>query len=65
MQALLEQARPPIPYGVAVTPDGSKMYVANTDSNIVSVIDSATNMVTATIAVGPSPSRLAASSNRL
>ena len=43
------------PYGVAVTPDGSKIYVANVGSNSVSVIDTATNTVTATIAVGIGP----------
>ena len=32
------------PVGVAVTPDGSKVYVANGD-NTVSVIDTATNTV--------------------
>jgi YVTN family beta-propeller protein len=37
-----------LPFGVAVTPDGSKVYVANEASNTVSVIDMATNMV-----VGP------------
>ncbi len=38
----------PEPYGVAVTPDGSKVYVANF-SNSVSVIATATNTVTDTI----------------
>ena len=37
------------PIGVAVTPDGSKVYVANAGSNTVSVIDTATNTVIATI----------------
>jgi YVTN family beta-propeller protein len=45
---------------VAVTPDGSKVYVANsgynTVSNTVSVIATAKNMVIATIPVGPVPS---------
>ena len=40
-----------------MTPDGSKVYVANENSNNVSVIDTATNMVTATIAVGIDPLR--------
>ena len=40
------------PYGVAVTPDGSKVYVANAGSNSVSVISTATNAVTATVTVG-------------
>ena len=41
------------PFGVAVTPDGSKVYVANeaagTVAGTVSVIATASNMVTATI----------------
>jgi YVTN family beta-propeller protein len=39
------------PLGVAVSPDGSKVYVANKGSDIVSVIDRATLTVTATIAL--------------
>ena len=41
--------------GVAVTPDGTKVYVANTSRDTVSVIDAATNTVIATIAVGVGP----------
>ncbi len=44
-------------HGVAVTPDGSKVYVANENSNTVSVIATATNTVTATIPVGDGPQR--------
>ena len=33
--------------GVAVTPDGSKVYVTSIVANTVSVIDAATNTVTA------------------
>jgi len=40
---------------VAVTPDGSKVYVANFLSNNVSAIATATNTVTATIPVGSEP----------
>ena len=44
------------PAGVAVAPDGSKVYVANEAVNgTVSVIDTATNAVSATVAVGSSP----------
>ena len=39
---------------MAVTPDGSKVYVANRGNNTVSVID-ATNTVIATIPVGLAP----------
>ena len=42
--------------GVAAAPDGSKVYVANEAVNgTVSVIDTATNVVSATIAVGRHP----------
>jgi YVTN family beta-propeller protein len=53
------------PNGVAVTPDGTKVYVANSDwDNVfaidtVSVIDTAINNVTATVDVGGSPSGVA------
>ena len=42
------------PSGVAVTPDGSKIYVTNLN-NTVSVIATATNAVSATISVGHGP----------
>ncbi len=46
------------PLGVAVTPDGKHAYVANLGSNpgTVLVIDTATNMVVATVGVGNEPS---------
>src|SRR5207302_808905 len=43
------------PIGVAVTPDGTRVYVANINSSTVSVIDTATNTVVATVTVGPDP----------
>ena len=43
------------PQGVAVTPNGRAVYVANKGSNTTSVIDTATNMVIATVSVGPNP----------
>jgi YVTN family beta-propeller protein len=43
------------PFGVAVTPDGSRVYVANQSSGTVSVIDTATNAVVGpAIQIGPS-----------
>jgi YVTN family beta-propeller protein len=45
----------PVFGGVAVTPDGSKVYVANAASNNVSVIDTASNTVIATTPVGAAP----------
>jgi YVTN family beta-propeller protein len=39
------------PFGVAVTPDGSKVYVANRFSNSISVINTATNALAATIPI--------------
>jgi YVTN family beta-propeller protein len=38
-----------LPNGVAVTPDGTTAYVANIDSDTVSMISNATGTVTATI----------------
>ncbi len=43
------------PFGVVVSPDGSRVYVANLGSNIVSVIDTANDTMTATIPVGVHP----------
>ena len=41
------------PRGVAVSPDGTKAYVANGSADTVSVINTTTNAVDATITVGP------------
>ena len=41
--------------GVAVTPDGSKVYVTNEGCNTVSVIDAATSTVAETTPVGNGP----------
>ena len=43
------------PLGIAVTPDGKKVYVTNAESDNVSVIDTATNTVTATVNAGIYP----------
>jgi YVTN family beta-propeller protein len=37
------------PSGVAVTPDGAKIYVASYDSGTLSIIDTTTNTVKATV----------------
>ncbi|WP_169846809.1 ricin-type beta-trefoil lectin domain protein, partial [Rhodococcus marinonascens] len=47
------------PAGVAVTPDGSRVYVINTGDDTVSVIDTATNTVVNAIPVGKLPNRVA------
>ena len=50
-----------VPYSIAVAPDGSAVYVTNFDNsqgvvgNTVSVIDTATNQVVATVTVGNGP----------
>jgi YVTN family beta-propeller protein len=44
-----------VPFGVSVSPDGSRAYVANQNSNNVSVINTTTNTVVATVAVGTQP----------
>jgi len=43
------------PFGVAITPDGTRAYVTNDSSNTVSVVDISNNSVFATIPVGGSP----------
>lgn len=48
-----------LPTGVAVTPDGTRVYVANDYDDIVSVIDTANNTVTAAIGVGSGPNWIA------
>jgi len=47
------------PVGIAITPNGAFAYVANLNSNSVSVINTATNTVTATIMAGTGPYGLA------
>jgi YVTN family beta-propeller protein len=47
------------PYGIAVTPDGSKALVPNEFSESVSVIDTATNQVVGEIPVGKEPCEVA------
>ena len=44
------------PLGVAITPDGKKVYVANRYSNNISVIDTGTNKVIASVKAGLGPS---------
>jgi YVTN family beta-propeller protein len=51
------------PYYAAILSDDSKVYVSNTGTNKVSVIDVATNTVTATIAVGTTPRYLVVSND--
>jgi len=49
------------PRGVAIEPDGSRVYVANFTSNTVSEIDPASNTVVNAVAVGTQPWNLAVS----
>ena len=47
------------PFGVAITPDGTSAYVANSGSGSVSVIDTTSRMVVATIILGGRPQAIA------
>jgi YVTN family beta-propeller protein len=48
------------PYGIAVSSDSARLYVANRGSDTVSVIDIATDTVVATIPVGAAPAGISA-----
>lgn len=45
----------PVPAGLTVSADGSKLYVADHHAGSMSVLDLTTRQVVATVAVGPSP----------
>ncbi|MCW2654318.1 MAG: hypothetical protein JWR32_5294 [Mycobacterium sp.] len=49
------------PSGMAVSPDGTRLYVANTDDDTVSVVDTASDAAIDTIAVGHTPLEVAVS----
>ncbi|AKB80210.1 collagen triple helix repeat domain protein [Methanosarcina horonobensis HB-1 = JCM 15518] len=51
------------PFGVVITPDGSRVYVTNRGDNTVSVIDTATDNVTVNINVGEAPYGVAVNKN--
>jgi YVTN family beta-propeller protein len=50
---------PGAPAGIAITPDGSGVYVAIPSANAISVIDTATDTLALTIDVAPGPNGLA------
>ena len=47
------------PWGVAITPDGARAYVTNSQSSSVSVIDTLSNSLVANIVVGNGPTGVA------
>lgn len=49
------------PQGLAVSPDGTALYVANSTSGTVSVVNTSNNTVKATITVGKTPRNIAVS----
>src|SRR5687768_13258264 len=51
------------PDGIAISPDGSRVYVTNELSNTVSVIDTNSRAVVATITVGSGPTAVAMAPN--
>ena len=48
-----------MPWQVVTSPDGKTVYVANPDSNSISVISAATRTVTSTVTVAGDPDTLA------
>ena len=50
---------PPGPHGIAITPDGRKVYVSSDGASTVNVIDTTTDRVVGRIEVGPMPHGLA------
>src|SRR5262249_60957539 len=46
------------PAGVAIAPDGKRAYVANLSARSVSVVDTPSNTVLATVEVEPSPQQI-------
>ncbi len=53
------------PSGVAVSPDGNRVYIANSGAGTLSVVSTVTNAVTSTITVGANPVGVAASPDGL
>jgi YVTN family beta-propeller protein len=51
------------PDGIAITPDGKKVYVSSNDSGTVAVIDTKTERVATSIPVGTQPSGMVATSD--
>jgi YVTN family beta-propeller protein len=47
--------RGPFPAGLAISPDGSRLYVANNLDNTLSIVDTASGAIVATAAVGSNP----------
>jgi YVTN family beta-propeller protein len=49
----------PAPDGLVITPDGAKIYVSSNNSNVIAVIDTATDQMTTSIMIGTQPAGLA------
>ena len=52
-----------VPFGIALSPAGDRLLVANTNSDNVSVVDTATNRVVATVVTGAGPRAIAFHAN--
>lgn len=44
-----------LPHGLAVHPDGDRLYIAESENNAVSIVDTSTNTIVDTVAVGYFP----------
>ncbi len=54
---------PDLPSGMALSPDGSKLYVALNGANALGVVDTATNTLTTKIPVGNAPRQVVLAGN--
>jgi YVTN family beta-propeller protein len=55
--------RGPYPAGLAVSPDGRRLYVANELADSMSIIDLASRLVVATVGTGPQPNAVSVSAD--
>jgi YVTN family beta-propeller protein len=53
------------PAGAALTPDGARLFVANPNGNLITIYNTANNLLSGTLAIGQAPASLAFDNVRL